>query len=751
MAVSCGAMACLCLSALAQGPVLSLQPGPTVQTQAGNGTLGYSGDGSAATGATLALPSAVAYDQAGDLYIADTGNNVIRKVAASGIVTTVAGSEVQGFGGDGGPATAALLDTPTGIAIDARGDLFIADSHNQRIRMVNAQGIISTVAGNGVAGYSGDGGAAASASLFLPRAVAVDAAGDLYIADAGNNRIRKVSNGIISTVAGDGEQGYSGDGAAAISAGLDTPTGVAVDGEGNLYIADSHDQRIRMVNAQGVISTVGGDGTLGFSGDSGSAAQATLARPTGVAVDAMGNIYIADIGNNVLREISNGVINTIAGDGDQGFGGDNGAALNALLNAPRSVALDPSGNIAIADRLNQRVRAVKLEELTFGSQVAGTTSSPQSVTLLNRGGASLKVETISLTGDFSLASGGSCGQTPITVAPGANCSVDIAFRPVAAGAASGSAVFNGAGITPQTVLLSGEGTVAPERFAAAIALNEAPGTTVVYGTAVTVTATLTGQNGTPSGSITYTVDGANPQTVTISPSGTAQFTLPGTLPVGTHNILVNYAGDANYTLPASAQGFTLNVTPVVPPSFALQANPSSLSVVEGQAGSSTLKLIPSGGYSGTVTFTCSNLPANAACSFGQNPVQLTGDNQPVNVALTIRTNVQQALAGSAPGSTPNCLNPMSFALAFWWPGGFLGFAATRRRKKLSRTQQRWLQLCLLFLFTGALAVGLSGCGGGGFGPYVTPPGSTTVTVTASAVSGTTTMTQTVTLDLKVAQ
>ena len=252
-AASCAAAACLAAAALAQGPVLSVQPGNTVRTLAGNGILGYSGDAAAANSAMLATPAAVAYDHAGNLYIADASNNVVRKVDAAGTITTLAGSGMQGFAGDGGPATAALLDTPTSIAVDAGNNIYIADSHNQRVRMVNAQGVIGTVAGNGSAGYSGDGGPATSASLFQPEAVAVDAAGNLYIADTGNYRIRKISNGIIATVAGDGEQIYSGDGAAAGSAGLDTPTGIVVDTAGNLYIADTHNQRIRMVNAQGVI------------------------------------------------------------------------------------------------------------------------------------------------------------------------------------------------------------------------------------------------------------------------------------------------------------------------------------------------------------------------------------------------------------------------------------------------------------------------------------------------------------------
>jgi Bacterial Ig-like domain (group 3)/NHL repeat len=743
-------VAALCAAAaaaLAQGPVLSVQPGNTVRTVAGNGTPGYSGDAGAATGATLAAPAAVVYDHAGNLYIADANNNVIRKVDATGAITTLAGSGMQGFAGDGGAATAALLDTPTAIAVDAGNNLYIADSHNERVRMVNAQGVISTVAGNGTQGYSGDGSAATSASLFLPEALAVDVTGNLYIADTGNYRIRKISNGIITTVVGDGEQMYSGDGGAATSAGLDTPTGIVVDTAGNLYIADSHNQRIRMVNVQGVISTVAGNGTFGFSGDGGNAAQASLDLPTGVAVDAVGNVYVADSKNNVIRQVSNGLINTIAGNGNEGYGGDNSAALRATLDTPRSASLDALGNVAIADRLNHRIRAMELPELVFPSQRTGTTSAPHSVTLSNTGTAPLQVQTVSLAGNFTLASGGTCGAAPIALAPGAACTVEIAFAPTSAGLAFGSVIFNGLGITPQTILLSGNGS----GFAAAIALGETPGTSVAYGTPVTVTATLTGGNGIPSGNITYTVDGANAQSAALSSSGVAQFILAGTLPVGMHSVLVSFAGDANYTIATPSQGFTLTVTAAaIPPTFSLHATLSSLSIRQGQSGATTLQLTPAGGYNGTVSFHCSGLPANAICTFAPNPVQLNGNNQPVNVGLTIQTSVQQARSQSIRESMPNPLSPVVLALAFWGPGGLAGLASIARKRKLSKTQRRGLRLCLL-IATGALAAGLSGCGAGGFGPYVTPAGTATVTVTATGTSGTAITTQTATLTLDTAQ
>lgn len=472
MVKCCAALAAMAqvfaLPAAAQGPVLSVQPTNTLQTLAGTGALGYSGDAAAATAATLATPAATAYDLAGNLYIADSNNHVIRKVDTTGTITTVAGSSVagvgiEGFGGDGGPATSALLDTPMGVAVDASGNLYIADTHNQRIRRVNAAGVITTVAGNGTAGYSGDGSVPTSAELFLPQGVALDAAGNLYIADTGNERIRKVSGSIITTVAGNGLQMYSGDGGAATAAGLDTPTGVAADAFGNIFIADSHNQSIRMVSLAGKMSTVAGNGTLGYSGDSGNATSATLAKPTGVAVDASGNLYIADSNNNRIRQVSGvtsstSTINTIAGNGSQGYGGDNGPALSATLNTPRSASLDLLGNVMIADSSNQRVRAMELPVLTFPSQATGTASAPQSITLSNQGSATLQVQTIILASNFSLTPGGTCPATPITLVAGASCTQAIVFTPAVSGTLHGFIFINGAGLTPQTILLQGTAT-----------------------------------------------------------------------------------------------------------------------------------------------------------------------------------------------------------------------------------------------------------------------------------------------------
>jgi uncharacterized protein (TIGR03437 family) len=353
--------------------IRKVSPAGIISTVAGNGNAGYSGDGGPATSASLSLPAGVAVDSSGNLFIADSDNNVIRKVsAATGHISTVAGDGIVGFGGDGGPATSALLNYPVAVVLDGAGNLYIADYFNDRLRMVSASGIITTFAGNGNFRFGGDGGPATSASLNLPGAVAVDASGTLFIADTENNRIRAVSPaGIITTVAGNGSAGASGDDGPATSAQLFGPGDVAVDGSGNLYIADTENQRIRKVSTSGFITTVAGNGVSatcepcgGFSGDGGQATSALLDGPAGVAVDASGNLFIADTYNNRVRKVSAaGIITTIAGSGPANtiggsYGGDGGPASSAHLSAPQGVAVDTGGNVLIADTRNNRIRKV---------------------------------------------------------------------------------------------------------------------------------------------------------------------------------------------------------------------------------------------------------------------------------------------------------------------------------------------------------------------------------------------------------
>ncbi len=330
----------------------------TISTIVGNGVFSYSGDGGAATSAQLSGPGAVAVDANGNLFIADTVNNVVREVTSKGVISTIAGNGTLGSGGDNAQAVAAQLGAPQGVAVDASGNVYVADTANARVRKIS-NGIITTYAGNGTQGYSGDGGPASAATLNTPVGLAVDKSGNLYIADSGNNVVRKVSNGgTITTVAGKGTQGYSGNGGPATAAQLNVPQGVAVDGSGNIYIADTLNNVIREVTANGVIQTVAGTGTPGFSGDGGIAMAATFGSPASVALDSAGNFYVSDSGSRIRKIFTSGIINTIAGISTRGYSGDGGSAANAQLNYPAGLAVDASGNIFLADSANNAVRAL---------------------------------------------------------------------------------------------------------------------------------------------------------------------------------------------------------------------------------------------------------------------------------------------------------------------------------------------------------------------------------------------------------
>ena len=339
----------------------------TITTIAGNGGIGYSGDGGPAASATLFSPLGVAVDSAGNLYIADTNNARIRMVAG-GTITTVAGIGTNGFSGDGGSATSASISLPFGIAVDTLGSLYITDYLNGRIRKVSG-GTITTIVGTGNPGFSGDGGPATSAQLSNPQGLAVDASGNIYIADRTNERIRKVSGGTITTVAGTGKLGFYGDGGPASSATLD-PGGVAVDSNGNVYVADTDNNRLRKLSG-GTLTTVAGNGAFQFSGDGGPASSASLQLPTATAVDSAGNVYIADTANNRIRKVSGGIITTIAGNGNQGFSGDGGPATSASLYLPNGVAVDSGNNIYISDSYNARIRKVSGGTITTVSANGG--------------------------------------------------------------------------------------------------------------------------------------------------------------------------------------------------------------------------------------------------------------------------------------------------------------------------------------------------------------------------------------------
>ncbi len=340
-----------------------------IATVAGTGTGGFSGDGGLSVSAKLFYPYGVGVDKTGYLYIADTNNNRIRKVNTSTfVITTVAGSGKSSFCGDGGPAISACLSRPTGVAVDSTGNLFIADNGNYRIRKVDPSGKITTYAGNGSPTFCGDGQLATLACLHTPTGVAVDARGNVYVADGYTYRVRKiwVSTRVITTIAGTGAMGSTGDGGLAIFAQLNVPTGVAVDASGNVYIAEQEGHRVRQVSPSGTISTLAGNGNPAFCGDGGAAANACLRYPYGVAVDGSGNVFIADTSNFRVRKVAAGTrkISTVAGGG-RGQG-DGGPATGAQLSAFYGVAVFPTAasssakSLYIADTGHHRVRRVTL-------------------------------------------------------------------------------------------------------------------------------------------------------------------------------------------------------------------------------------------------------------------------------------------------------------------------------------------------------------------------------------------------------
>ncbi len=400
-----------------------------ISTIAGNGGSTSSGDGGAALSASF-HPDGLILDSAGNIYIADQNNNRIRKIDSSGIITTIAGNGGTQFAGDGGQATAStvyIAGMHNGLAVDRAGNLYIADDGHHRIRKVDTKGIITTVAGNGSLNYSGDGVAATKTSLYRPTGVAVDPAGNIYIADTNNFRIRKVdTSGIISTIAGTGAIAYTGDGGPAISASFTEPTAVALDAVGNIYVADRGSANVvRKIDPSGIIHTVAGNGTVGFSGDGGPAVNAQFSDLRSVTVDSAGNLYLADYGNHRVRRVdaASGVVTTVAGNGSNApNNGDGGPPTSANV-LPADVAFDSAGNYYIADWGHNLIRKVTVGASVPGLSVTanslyfsaaastGNTPDAQLVTVYTTGSVPLgfKVTT-------STSSGGNWLNVPTTTA-----------------------------------------------------------------------------------------------------------------------------------------------------------------------------------------------------------------------------------------------------------------------------------------------------------------------------------------------
>ncbi len=515
-------------------------------------------DGGSATNAGLYLPESIALDGAGNLYIADSNHNRIREVnATTNTISTIVGTGSASYTGDGGLATQATLNIPAGVAVDGAGNLYIADSGNSVIRKVTlSTGIITTVAGNGTPGSAGDNGQATAANLDNPQGITVDAAGNLYIADTYNEKIRKVStSGIITTVAGNGTRQssgvgtYSGDNGPATAAGLNSPYAVAFDSAGNMYIPDSGNNRIREVNAgTQIITTYAGVGTVGFSGDGGPAVKAQLDAPSGIAFDPAGNLYIADTQNAVIRKVSatNANIATFAGNGTGKYGGDGHSALQAGLYAPYGLAFSPTGNLLIADYLDNVIRSVQANLATFtlpaSAPVRQASKSPtQDQTLENDGTAALNLTAITPDSNSALDPNVTTCATTTPLGANTDCVYGAQFAPTVAANSLTATITTQASSDNSPLLIQITG-VATAVNSTTTVLQATPNP-ADFGQTVVLQATVTTGTGTLTGTVTFS-DGATvlASNVPLNTSGVASYTTTA-LAVGLHSLTAAYVPD----------------------------------------------------------------------------------------------------------------------------------------------------------------------------------------------------------------
>ena len=652
-------------------------PTSTIETIAGTGTAGSTGNGGPATAAEFDDPEGMVKDAAGNLYIADGNNHVVRKVTPAGVISIFAGTGTSGNTGDGGQATSAELNTPEGLAVDDLGDLFIADQDGEVIREVTTDGIIHTIAGTGTAGDTGDGGLATAAKLSFPSNMVFDAAGDLYIADLGNESVREVkTNGIISTFAGTGAAGYTGDNGLATAATLNTPYGLAIDPAGDIYISDVQNFAIREVTTDGIIHTVAGTGTGGYTGDNGPATAATLTYPAGIALDSSGDLYIADQGNNVVREVTpDGTIRTLAGTGTAGYTGDGGAANAATFNDDQQIATDSANNVYIADRSNNAIREV-------------LASVPITVTAY--GAATQFVVSAASTGPTA----GTADAVTVTA--------EDAYGNVVANYA-GTVHFASsdaqATLPANATLTNGKGV-----FQVAFGTAGSQSVTATDGTTASINGTQSGIVVTPAAATRYTVTGGAAETaggvesVTVTAydaygnvatgyagtvavtSSDSQATLPPnaalTNGVGTFEVTLKTAGSDSITatdsttsnITGTAAG--IPVTPAVATHFALT---SGVTETAGGIESVTVTAYDAygnvaTGYAGTVHITSSDpkaaLPADATLTDGTGTFDVT-----LKTAGSQAIMATDATTGSITGTEPEIMVTAAAATHFTVSGG----------------------------------------------------------------------------------
>jgi sugar lactone lactonase YvrE len=605
------------------------------------------------------LPSGVAYAAAGNLYFADTNRHQVFESTLAGQLIVVAGTGTQGFSGDNGPAIAATLDSPQGVAIGLDGTLYIADTGNQRIRAVRS-GTITTFAGTGTAGFGGDNGPAAAAVFDHPNALAIDATGALLLCDSGNHRVRRLASGVVSTIAGSGVQGFSGDGGQATSAQLDTPSGIAVAADGRIFLADTHNHRVRVIATDGTITTFAGTGLAGYAGDGSAATTAQLASPRGLFATASGALLIADSNNQRIRQIdASGTISTLAGNGQQGSSSD-GAPASTSLDTPRSVVLSAFAAPVFADAGNRLVRELIANgNLYAPAGLVPARTSAIALTVVNGTQYGQTAATASVTGSAGTPLGTVQlldGQSVIAKATLTGGTASFATPALTVGQHVLTAAYLGDGVNPAATSLPA--SVGIQRVASVT--TEPPAPSSYAGLPLALTATVASTTlGTPTGAVTF-LEGANTVASGTISAGTATgFYLAPT--VGSHQIVASYSGDTNFA-PSSSGAITATVSAM--PDFTLTASGSTTQTV--QAGAIAVYIFNVGSqpapFTGAVSMGISALPTGVTAAF--SPKQVIPGTGSAQVTLSLATSASLVRLDQPATKTPAVWALLLLPLAF---------------------------------------------------------------------------------------